>query len=177
MCMKACKLDKTLNIFFPFPSFSALSNMCGISYLDAPNSKCFKCLYQKLTCMLSHLLLTPLKKQRMPSITFTPGFKSGLRYEQFCITLSSLSAILGWVGGKEKKSPYLVSIGPSKHKNYLTLLHKLLLAPASWIPCPAALCTPGGIKQSTDHLLGSHSPSREQSLLIRMLHLQTPPAQ
>lgn len=128
--------------------------------------------------MLSHLLLTPLKKQRMPPTTFTPGFKSGLRYEQFCIAVSSLSTILGAVGGGGwKRSPYLVSVGPSKHKNHLTLLHKLLLASASWIPCPAALRTLGGIKQSTDHLLGSHSPSREQSVLIRMLHLQTPPAQ
>lgn len=60
--------------------------------------------------MLSHLLLTPLKKQRMPPTTFTPGFKSGLRYEQFCIAVSSLSTILGAVGGGGVEKITLFSI-------------------------------------------------------------------
>lgn len=120
----------------------------------------------------------PLKKQRTPI-----GLHQGLNQPQDMNNFPSFSLVffLGWGAGREKKKSPLFNIYWSlEHKNHLTLLHKLLLAPASWIPCPAALCTPGGVSSKAQiicWLLGGYSPTGEQSVLIRMLHLQTPTAQ
>lgn len=95
----------------------------------------------------------PLKKQKTPYTGVMWGFKAASRHEQFPIILSSLFPRMAGGEKKKKKCPLFSIYWSLEHKNHLTLLHKLLLAPASWIPCPAALCTPGGIKQSTDHLL------------------------